>query len=220
MPEFKPLWVIEQIRKKAGVLYPGCNFDPVAKVRQSYSVDPPLIIWNHRWEFDKNPDHFFRALERVDCMGIQFRLALLGENYQVKPKAFNAARERFRDQIVQFGYIESKEDYRIWLSKGTVVVSTADQENFGISVIEAMRHGCLPLLPHRLSYPEILPKEFHKAFLYKDEDELVGKLAGILREPARWTETRTVLSEMMARHAWPLVVGAFDRELSLLAKTG
>ncbi|TFG42538.1 MAG: hypothetical protein E4H43_03000 [Bacteroidia bacterium] len=46
--------------------------------------------------------------------------------------------------------------------------SAAIQENFGISVIEAMLMGCVPLLPDRLSYPEILPEEFHEHFLYKN----------------------------------------------------
>jgi len=218
MPEFRPLWVIEEIRKKAGVLYPGCHFDPKERRPSPLPAGPPLIVWNHRWEFDKNPDLFFRVLDRVDRMGIPFRLALLGENYQVRPKAFVRAKKRFKDQIVQFGYLESKKDYQRWLAKGTVVVSTADQENFGISVTEAMHHGCLPLLPDKLSYPEILPREFHREFLYKNEDDLVCKLAALLKEPGRYAQNRNVLSEMVARYAWTSVISDYDRELSVLAE--
>jgi glycosyltransferase involved in cell wall biosynthesis len=110
-------------------------------------------------------------------MGIDFRVALLGENYQVKPKAFVAAKSRFGEKIVQYGFVESKERLHGLAEKGAVVISTANQENFGIAMVEAMRHGCLPLLPDRLSYPEILPGEFHDAYLYRDEDDLVEKLA-------------------------------------------
>jgi glycosyltransferase involved in cell wall biosynthesis len=109
----------------------------------------------------------------MDRMGIDFQVALLGENYQARPKAFVAAKSRFGEKIVQYGFVESKDAYLAWLKRGAVVVSTANQENFGISVVEAIRHGCLPLLPDRLSYPEILPEEFHEAFLYRDEDDLV-----------------------------------------------
>jgi len=49
---------------------------------------PPLVIWNHRWEFDKNPELFFSVLGQVDETGKRFRLALLGENYQNVPQAF------------------------------------------------------------------------------------------------------------------------------------
>ncbi len=45
-------------------------------------------------------------------------------------------------------------EYFEWLRKGDVAVSTAIQENFGISAVEAMRMGCAPLLPNRLAYPE------------------------------------------------------------------
>ena len=151
-------------------------------------------------------------------MGIDFRLALLGENYQAEPKVFVEAKSRFGDKIVQYGFVQSKDEYVGWLRKGFVAVSTAIQENFGIAMVEAMRHGCLPLLPHRLSYPEILPKEFHGAFMYRDDDDLVVKLADMLRHPERYTVHRPVLADMMARHAWSSVIDRYDRELELLTE--
>ncbi len=217
MPEFKPRWVIDDIRKKARVEHPGCRFDADMEDPAPWPAGPPLVVWNHRWEFDKNPETFFSALDRVDRMGIDFRLALLGENYKVRPKAFVDARSRFGEKIVQYGFVESREDYYEWLKKGTVVVSTANQENFGISIIEAIRHGCLPLLPNRLAYPEILPKEFHKDFLYRDEDELVEKLVSLFRRPKHHSDTRAVLSAMMDRYAWPSVIRRYDQELDVLA---
>jgi glycosyltransferase involved in cell wall biosynthesis len=218
MPEFKPLWAVAAIRKKAGVLHPGCRFDAASHKPNPLPPGPPLIIWNHRWEFDKNPEAFFAALDRVDSMGIDFRLAVLGENCQVKPRVFMDARSRFGDKLVQYGYVPSKRAYTDWLRRGFVAVSTANQENFGIAMVEAMRHGCLPLLPYRLAYPEILPKEFHGAFLYRDDDDLVDKLTTLLLQPHRFSDHRPVLSDMMARHAWSSVVDRYDRELELLAR--
>ncbi|MGD9309864.1 MAG: hypothetical protein PVG51_12025, partial [Desulfosarcina sp.] len=108
-----------------------------------------------------------------------------------------------------------------WLRQGFVAVSTAIQENFGIAMVEAMRHGCLPLLPYRLSYPEILPQEFHRSFIYRDDDDLVKKLAAMLRRPERFIHHRPVLADMMARHAWASVIERYDDELdSLVARSG
>ena len=220
MPEFKPHWATEAIRSKAGILHPGCRFDPEHLEPTPLPDGPPLVAWNHRWEFDKNPDDFFSALDRVDRMGIDFRLALLGETSQVKPRAFIEARSRFSEKIVHYGYVSDRAAYVQWLKKGCVAVSTAIQENFGIAAVEAMRHGCLPLLPRRLSYPEILPKEFHPLFLYEDDADLASKLASMLRHPEHFSHHRPVLADMMARHAWAAVIDRYDRELNLLVEGG
>lgn len=158
MPEYRPRWATDEIHAKSGVLYPGCRFPAGPPDLAPATTNTPLIIWNHRWEFDKNPVSFFKALETADQNGAQFKLALLGENFQAVPKAFIKGRERWRECIVQYGFEPSREAYTQWLRRGAVVVSTAIQENFGISVIEAVRAGCFPLLPNRLSYPEIIPK--------------------------------------------------------------
>lgn len=72
-----------------------------------------------------------------------------------------------------FGHVESKQEYFEWLSQGHVVVSCAIQENFGISVVEAVGMGCIPLLPQRLAYPEIMPLEHHGSILYTSYSDLV-----------------------------------------------
>lgn len=220
MPEYRPKWVVDEIRNKADVLHPGCHF-PAEEVLPEFPFPkpdlPPLIIWNHRWEFDKNPEVFFNALDKVLHRGLDFRLALLGENFQVLPKAFVAALERFRGRIVCYGYEPSREKYRNWLIQGTIVISTATQENFGISVVEAIRYGCIPILPDRLSYPEIIPKEFHGDVLYKTEADLVEKLCFFILNYSKFEEKQHRLSEVMGRFAWGNRIGQYDAILENLA---
>jgi glycosyltransferase involved in cell wall biosynthesis len=221
MPEYRPNWVIAEIRRKSGVLYAGCRFPSGSDgslFDATQSGLPPLIIWNHRWEFDKSPGDFFRALDAVLERGLDFRLALLGENFQTAPKEFLAARERYGRRIVQYGYVESKQEYQDWLKRGTVVISTARQENFGISVIEAIRFGCFPLLPRRLVYPEILPESFHGLCLYEDHEDLVLKLTRVLTDPSSFRDMIPPLSEAMGRFAWENLMGPWDDELARLGK--
>ena len=158
MPDYRPTWVIDAIKSKAATMHPGCRF-PAAGILGSQRLAelPPLIIWNHRWEFDKDPESFFEALDTALLQGCDFRLALLGESARAVPKAFLNARERLGDRVVQYGYVKSRDDYLGWLKQGSLVVSTALQENFGIATVEAIRYGCLPLLPNRLAYPEVIP---------------------------------------------------------------
>jgi glycosyltransferase involved in cell wall biosynthesis len=218
MPEYRPKWVVDQIRSKSDVLYPGCRFPAQAvSAADSERESPPLIIWNHRWEFDKNPDEFFHTLDAVLENGTEFRLALLGETSQTIPKAFIGAQGRYGDRIVHYGYVESREEYIKWLRRGSIVISTAQQENFGISVVEAIRYGCVPLLPARLVYPEIIPHDFHSRVLYKDTDDLVEKLIELITQYPGYQSLRRKLSGAMGKFAWENLIDSYDEELEKLA---
>lgn len=227
MPDLNPPWVGRAIRKKSLVLYPGCRFpknsfkSTQVKSGQIKSGQeeklPPLIIWNHRWEYDKRPERFFKALGEIKQRGIPFRLALLGEGVSKIPKAFLAAKEVFPREIVVFGHVDSKQEYFDWLSQGHVVVSCAIQENFGISVVEAVGMGCIPLLPKRLSYPEIMPQEHHGAILYTGHGDLVEKLAEFLLAPGDHGHLRESLSHAMEQYAWESRFKEYDATLRNLA---
>lgn len=188
MPEHRPRWVVEAIRLKSAVLHPGCRFPagPPPCARRD-PAESPLIVWNHRWEFDKRPEEFFAALDAVAARGRSFRLALMGESFQAVPREFLAARERYGDRIVRYGFVEDRAEYLGWLGRGGIVISTAEQENFGMAVVEAVRHGCFPLLPARLSYPEILAASMERFAWERRIGAFDAELDGILsrrRDPA------------------------------------
>jgi len=220
MPDLKPLWVKDAIRLKSEVIYPGCRFPPENIEISKQNHLPPLIIWNHRWEYDKGPDLFFRVLGQIKQRGIPFRLALLGENVSNIPKVFLGVKEVFKEEIVVFGHVASRQEYYDWLGQGKVVVSTSIQENFGIAVVEAVRMGCVPLLPDRLSYPEIMPFEYHNRILYRNKEDLVEKLADLLLHYDRYEKLGKLLSLGMERYSWDNVVKEYDRKLESLVAMG
>jgi glycosyltransferase involved in cell wall biosynthesis len=222
MPDARPTWITEVIRRKASVIYPGCEFPPHLETATRLAPRPaetPLIIWNHRWEFDKNPEAFFEALYDLASRGRAFEVALLGECFQDQPQCFLSARERLGQRIVHFGFAPAVDDYHHWLRRGHIVISTALQENFGFSVVEAVRHGCLPLLPRRLSYPEIIPAPFHDLCLYATPSDLVGKLAHLLDHGHAYHAEKRALQEAMARYAWKARIGEFDDRLEAVARS-
>lgn len=214
--DFTPKGVADKIRKKAGMLYPGItlNFDKDADTEKQ--KNPPLIIWNHRWGFDKNHELFFDVLEKLQEQGVDFQIALMGENFGKIPEEFFKARDIFKNKIVVFGYVESRTEYIQWLKRGAIVISTADQENFGMSVIEAMIMGCIPLLPNRLSYPEILPEKFHTQFLYKNKYDLAEKLGQIISNVKAYEDIQNQLALEMTSFLWENVVGSYDLALKQL----
>lgn len=217
MPDFRPGWAAGAIREKAAVCYPGCDIKPLSgkAVKQG---EPPLVIWNHRWEHDKQPEAFFAAIETLGNRGIDFNIALLGETFEKYPGVFDAAKKAFGARIVAFGYEPDRKAYMQWLRRGTVVVSTAKQENFGISIVEAAACGCLPLLPDRLSYPEIIPERFHEICIYRSQGDLVEKLSRLLEHAEAYDKQRRQLStEMVKCYAWENRIDAFDRHMAEIA---
>lgn len=165
----------EQIRTKSGVIPPGIDFSHIDKAAGAGPEDLPVIVWNHRWEHDKDPETFFRALFELDGKGLDFGLVVLGESFRDSPSIFHEARKKLSRRIIHFGYAASRREYAGWLKRGSLIVSTARHEFFGISVIEAVRAGCRPLLPDRLSYPELFSPEFlyhEKEFVIKLKEEI------------------------------------------------
>lgn len=94
--------------------------------------EPPLILWNHRWDHDKNPQAFFAALEQMT--DLDWSLAVVGANHRIDPQEFDQARRTFADRIVSWGY-QSRADYLKLLHKSDIVVSTAVHEYFGVAVV-------------------------------------------------------------------------------------
>lgn len=216
MPDYRPNWVVDEIRGRADVLYPGVELDREGVKPKSIAPGPPLVIWNHRWEFDKCPEVFFRALRSLKKEGIAFRLAVLGQNFQVQPDVFLEARKEFQEEILHFGYAKSRAEYLSWLSAGDLVISCAIQENFGISVVEAIYHGCFPILPNRLAYPELLDEESRRICLYDHNKELRPKIRDFLLNPLKYKKIRSSLGERMQRFSWKAQVSQYDQEIQNL----
>ena len=111
------------LREKAKLLYPGCCFPGENPALTPFDGRPPLVIWNHRWEFDKNPDAFFDVLDRMQVQGPDFRLAVMGENFSKKPAVFKNLEKRFGKRLVHCGYMESQDAYYRMLQNGHIVIS-------------------------------------------------------------------------------------------------
>ena len=208
LPDFVPTWSIDKIAAKSIVIYPGIENAVLTNKSEKRINETPLIIWNHRWEFDKNPETFFSVLYKLKKEGIPFKLALLGESYKKRPPVFLEAERTLKENIIHSGYIDNHNNYINFLKTGDIVISTANQENFGIAIIEAILAGCRPLLPTRLSYPEIIPSEFHYDCLYDDKKNLENKLKIALKRNKVFKQN--VLIDRMSGLCWNTIIKEYD----------
>lgn len=214
-PEYNELETMEVTAAKSRVLPAGVD---AGRLERPEGLDeepairaerPPLIIWNQRWEYDKNPAAFFQALYAVAGEGIPFRLALCGERFRRRPVEFEEAQERLAEQIVHVGYAEP-ERYRSLLWEAEITVSTAIHEFFGISILEAITCHTFPILPRRLSYPELIPDAFHGRCLYENEDGLLQRLRWALTERKEARAEAAALAPEVASFAWREVAPVYD----------
>ena len=215
-PDYNHLGDVAAVRRRAFVLPAAIEATPApaAPVARNVRAEPPLILWNQRWEYDKRPDRFFTLLERLDAAGAPFRLAVAGENFRNVPQEFVDARARFADRIVQWGYLASRADYQALLEQTDLIVSTADHEFFGLSVLEAIAAGAFPLLPTRLSYPELIPAALHAACLYTDADDLFARAMARLHAPR--PAPPSLRAHVAAHFTWPAVAPQYDEALQRL----
>jgi glycosyltransferase involved in cell wall biosynthesis len=198
--DYKELDTVPLIRDKSIVLHCGVDLSVrLARPELVVAVDddsvPPLILWNMRWEYDKCPDVFLRALIDVANDGVAFRVAICGARETHTDNSHDALLAQLGDRIVHHG-LAPDALYREMLWNADVTVSTAVHEYFGIAVVEAMACEVFPLLPRRLSYPELVPAEFHSACLYFDEKHLRHRLKQLLTDDA---PTRRSVAEQLAR---------------------
>lgn len=75
--------------------------------------------------------------------------------------------------VVTLDETKTKDEYYRLLAKSKYVISTSQQETFGIGIVEGMALGCIPIVPKRLSYIETVGE-------YCREDYIVDNLKNIL----------------------------------------
>ena len=239
LPDYEPRWVADTIAAKAEVLPIGIDLAELESLRPQAgdgtaagpegapaSLEgtphrpegtPRHVLWNHRWEFDKRPERFFAALDRLAAENVPFVVDVVGESFARQPAVFAAARARLGARCGRFGYVESRQEYLRLLWQSNIVVSTADQEFFGISMAEATLCGAHPIAPRALVYEELYAGSCDRRHLYRDDDELVALLRQALAAapPAH----DCVIPTRLRALGWAQLAPRFDARFESLVRS-
>lgn len=204
------------IKEKSSILSPGFDGERLKvfqregeELKKQLAPETQIIIWNHRWDYDKNPVQFFGILDDLKKKSLPFKLVVCGHNTQGDPKVFEEAQERFKDEILHWGYLERFEDYAKWLWASDISLVTSNQEFFGISAAEAAYCRCYPLWPNRLSYPELLPEELHASHLWEARSEALERLS-VLLGSCPGSLGFEPIKEHLERFSWPQLGEDYD----------
>jgi glycosyltransferase involved in cell wall biosynthesis len=206
-PDHRNLESIKSIIKKSNVLYLGIRLEHMknAYADDLSKNDIPIILWNHRWEYDKNPELFFNTLFKLKKEGIKFKLAVVGKKYKQYPEIFDSAKLILKNEIVQWGYMDSSDDYHNLLKTADFLPVTSNQDFFGISVVEAMSFGVAPLLPNRLAYPEHVEDS---ELLYENQQEFYDKLKQFL---LGYANMKRPLFPNLLKYDWEKIIQEYDQ---------
>jgi glycosyltransferase involved in cell wall biosynthesis len=209
-PEHNELDSIAALRHKSAVLPVGIDLRRLDPPVAADDTQPPLILWNQRLEFDKRPERFMATLLELAGEGVPFRVALCGERFGRPTNEWLAGVAALGSRVTRDGYANN-ETYRRLLWDATLTFSTADHEYFGISILEAAYAHTLPLLPARLSYPEIIPARFHADCLYRGRADLLARLRRALADPPAARAVAGKLAAAVAAYDWQHMAPLYDR---------
>lgn len=166
-PDEIPDNVTAMLKSKSEVLPVAINPVAINPVKNMQAKNKKLILWNHRWEYDKAPQVFADALLQLNKINPDFELALLGSRPKVMPDALLLIEKNFSDKIIINEKV-SADGYKQYLSQSAIVVSTAIHEFQGLSVLEAISAGAVPLVPDGLCYQE----QYAEQYRYKSGDSV------------------------------------------------
>lgn len=214
-PDHQGLHNVELIKEKSTVLHLGMNLHDLTPKESITVPNRAVILWNHRWEYDKNPEEFFNALFQIKDRGWEFKLLVLGQRYGNSPKIFDQAKDQLQTEILHWGYCESREEYIRWLHMADILPVTSHQDFFGGSVVEAMYCNVVPLLPKRLAYPEHIPTHLHGTFFY-EKGELVNKLQRWIKDVA--LIRKQSCQQFVDHYDWTRMAPTYDTEFEKIVR--
>ncbi len=132
--------------------------------KPSMPCSPSLqLVWNHRWEYDKGPDRLLAMLHELLKLNIDFRLSVLGQQFRKIPAEFAKIKTLVGNKLAHFGYVDSIENYQKILQQNHMVLSTAIHDFQGLAILDGIACNCVPIVPNRLAYPELIPSAYRYA---------------------------------------------------------
>ncbi|CAA0087407.1 Uncharacterised protein [Zhongshania aliphaticivorans] len=177
LPDFTPRLEVAAELADAMILPVGLSS---ANYVKRAAGDRLRVLWNHRWEYDKGPDRLQELVKACSSAALPVDFYVAGQQFRQEPKEFNDIKSIILASdtltLCQWGYVSDHNEYKAILSSCDIVLSTAIHDFQGLSVLQAVTMGCVPLVPERLCYPEW----FGRDYCYLASDNVAEEAANCL----------------------------------------
>jgi len=224
LPDEIPKGLVQELSEKSSVLpVPIVEVQDQGDLNNTFIVKdtsnnqaslkqaPLKIVWNHRWEYDKGPERLLAFVKEVIAQDLIIELNIVGERFRNSPKAFDEIelllKNNPQQQLKQFGFIESYQKYLKLLEESDFVLSTSLHDFQGLSVLQAVAKGCLPLVPNRMAYPQWFSSEV----CYPEADSEVQEAKNAVQhlKEYNWSNVRIDIESLSPHVLTPMYLKVF-----------
>lgn len=222
LPDHVPADLIQSLTARSEILPVPLS----ASIIKPKKASQLTLIWNHRWEYDKGPERLLAMLETFFNNSTYhdkspFILHVVGQQFRQQPAAF-AEIKRLLEQhqaLGEWGYCENVVEYQALLNNSHIVLSTALHDFQGLSVLEAVAAGCLPLVPARQAYPEWFGKELcYTSDLEKpgiEAEAMANSLSALVQT---FAQGHLPQAPDISRLSWPNLLASYEKLFQVLVK--
>ncbi len=204
MPDYKLSGQLAVIEQKSHIIPVGISTPTISPAKKKSIM--PVLLWNHRWEYDKAPGDFYNLICSIRNRGIKFKLILLGEIKKTKNEVYDKISIEFETDIIHKGYVENKTEYFHWLDIATHLPITARHDFQGLSTLEVISRNVIPICPSDLVYREYIPEKYHRILLFDHFQDLVEKTVNQLEN----RDTSIACSQWAEPYKWENVMSCYD----------
>lgn len=177
-PKPRPKLELKNIKAKSFVLYPGVEWDDANFQSKNFEISKdqeiPLILWNHRWDDDKNPQSFVWLIQQLIRRKVKFHLALLGDIQKSKAWDYFSTIDKTGSQYIKYLGHQDRTRYQKILAEASIAPVTSHHDFFGISTVEAILAGAKVFVPRRMAYHEHFDLDEFQECSYADDQELLN----------------------------------------------
>ena len=166
-------WVASSLRAmgiKSSVIYPPV---PWASPERDWEKRRNDFVWIGRIDPSKKLENAVKIVAGLRNAGIDCAIHIVGtavdKNYF---GTIRALAEQMGEWVILKGPLYG-EDKAAFLSQFRYAIHTRTDEPFGITLVELMKAGCIPIAPHSCGSAEILS---HPSLLFASEVEAVSRV--------------------------------------------
>jgi glycosyltransferase involved in cell wall biosynthesis len=140
----------------------------------------PLVLFLGRVTFQKGPDYFLEAAERIHRVMPGVRFVISGSGDMLPPLIESAARRGLARSVSFTGFLRGEDVGRMY-SMASVYVMPSVSEPFGITPLEAAALGVPVVISRQSGVSEVLRHALRADFW--DVQDIADKVLALLRHP-------------------------------------